>query len=187
MVVALVCKKQTNMKSKSTLERKEPMKEKSVEETLIFTILEVATQLNKRSASITDRVGITTQQWLIMLFVDGDPNICYMDENPLSEEGILASQIAEALGVSRPNITNLISSLIRKDLVIQIEDTKDKRRKRLKLTEKGEQVLQQIEPYRKQSSGSIFSEFDQETLTQMSENLQKILQHLNFNKKRTVS
>ncbi len=174
------------MKATSIPERKEPISQKSAEETLVFTILEVAAQLNKRSAAMTERAGITTQQWLIMLFIDGDPNIYYVDKTPLDKEGILASEIAEALNVSRPNITNLISSLMRKDLIMQIEDPEDKRRKRLRLTEKGEQVLQQIEPYRKQSNGSLFGGFEESNLNKMSEDLQLVLQRLNSNKRRAI-
>ena len=54
----------------------------------------------------------------------------------------MAKEVAQALDVSRANITNLLNILIGKKLVASTEDDNDKRRKRLKLTPSGNRLVQ---------------------------------------------
>jgi DNA-binding MarR family transcriptional regulator len=142
--------------------------EKSIEKTLIFYILELANQLKKNGDIISQMAGLTTQQWLILLHLAKDPNIPYFDLKP-QKKPLLASELAEALNVSRPNITNLIQSLLHKELITQVEDDDDRRRKRLKLTEKGWNALEIIEPFRGISNRGLFASFTEEEKRQFLE------------------
>lgn len=146
---------------------------KSMEESLVFLLLNLANQMQRNGDVIADQVSLTTQQWLILLFIGGDPNIPRM-EKMISDRGFLASEIAESLGVSRPNITVLVNSLIRKGLVEQVADPEDRRRKRLRLTGKGWQIIHKMEPIRRRFNRALFSRLDHEDL----EELRRLLVHL---------
>ncbi|WP_027003446.1 MarR family winged helix-turn-helix transcriptional regulator [Hugenholtzia roseola] len=127
------------------------------EESIVLGVIELASQILKRSSNITRRAGLTTQQWLILLYIKNDPNIPLSRERNL-HHGVLASDIADALNVSRPNVTNLIHSLVEKDLITQTRDEDDKRRKRLELTDKAKALLAKIEPLRRDSNRILFEE-----------------------------
>jgi DNA-binding MarR family transcriptional regulator len=134
------------------------MLEKHLDETLVMNILEFANQIKKKGDIVTQREGITTQQWLIMLLLGGDRNHPYIEKGN-HKRALMASEIADALGVSRPNITNILSSLIEKGLITQLEDENDRRRKRLTLTENATQMLERIEPLRRRANNKLFAHF----------------------------
>jgi len=114
----------------------------------IWHILEIADLLKKYGDRICANEGITTQQWLIMLYLAGDPNIPYFEREPHFKP-LMASELAEAFNVSRPNITNLLNGLLKKKFIVQVEDDIDRRKKRLKLSKKGNNLLGKLEPGRK--------------------------------------
>jgi DNA-binding MarR family transcriptional regulator len=154
------------------------MKSKTLEESIVLHILEVAAQMAQKGDIITNRVGITTQQWIVMLYIYGDPNIPNIDKKLTNETGVLASDIASALNVSRPNITNLVNSLVSKGLIYQEADAEDRRRKLLKISEQGLELLQQLEPFRRKANSMLFSKFTKEELSIILKDLQIILARL---------
>ncbi len=130
---------------------------KSLEDSLVLGVLELAAQLTKNGNKITEPVGITTQQWLIMLYVGKDPNIPRFEQEQNHEE-VFASDIAEALNVSKPNITNLVNSLTSKGLIEQSKNPQDRRRKILEITPKGKEVLEAIETKRTQANEKLLAD-----------------------------
>ncbi len=149
------------------------MIEKNDSAKTIWHILEIADLLKKYGEYISSQEGITTQQWLLLLHLAGDPNIPYF-EREQHFKPLMASELAEALSVSRPNVTNLINSLLKKKLVKQIEDDIDRRKKRLQLTKKGLNLLKKLEPGRKLFNENLFADFNQKE----RKNLLKSLDHL---------
>ena len=131
------------------------MIKKSLEGSIILHVLDLANQLKQRGDVLCQSVGITTQQWLILLHLAPDPNLPGI-EKLTAERKILGSDLAKALNVSRPNITNLINALLQKGLVTQEEDEHDRRRKHLALTDKGKEILERLEPFRKTSNEMLF-------------------------------
>lgn len=125
------------------------------EESLILGLIALGERLKKRRDTISQNLGISTQQWLILLHLGNDPNIEFLNKGE-HKKPLLASELAEALNVSRPNITNLINVLIEKELVRQVEDKDDKRRKRLVLSEKGIEILESLQPHREQLNSDLF-------------------------------
>lgn len=112
-----------------------------------MTLLNLANVINKRGDTHCQRFGVTTQQYLILLYLADDPNIDYIAENK-SNRPIVASELAEALNVSRPNITNVVNLLIVKNLVKQVREKGDWRKKSLILTAEGWAFLEKMEPFR---------------------------------------
>lgn len=133
------------------------MIEKNTNASVIFHAIKLAESWRKNGDDICKKFGITTQQWLILLLLANDPNIIYLQEHP-QYKPLLASELAEAMNVSRANITNLLNVLIQKDLITQVEDDLDKRRKRLKLSVKGAAIINELEPIRVAKNNDFFAE-----------------------------
>ena len=90
----------------------------------------------------------------------------YFKLNP-HEKPLMAKELAEALNVSRANVTNLLNILLKKKLVVQVEDAFDKRRKRLSLTDAGIRMVDKIEKVRNEYNKRLFAKFsksDKETM-----------------------
>ena len=132
---------------------------------IVWHILEIANLLKKYGEVISQEEGITTQQWLILLHLANDPNIPYFERDK-HEKPFMASELADALNVSRPNITNLLVPLIQKGLIIQIEDEDDRRKKRLKLALKGKELLSRMEPGRSTFNKNLFESLTEVEISQ---------------------
>jgi hypothetical protein len=46
----------------------------SVEESIVLTLFDLSNHLGKLGEGLAGRAGLTTQQWLLLLQVAGDPN-----------------------------------------------------------------------------------------------------------------
>lgn len=138
--------------------RKSTLISKNVNASVIFHAIKLSETWKKRGDAITRRHGITTQQWFILLLLANDPNIIYLQEHP-QKKPLMAKELAEALNVTRANITNLLSALIRKKLVVQFEDEEDRRRKRLKLSPAGVELVVGMEADRNRYNEKLLSRF----------------------------
>ena len=150
------------------------MKKSFIAQSLNASVIAHATKLTetwkKYNGYITAEYNITVQQWYILLLLASDPNLNYMKEHP-QKKPLMAKELADALNVSRANITNLLNILIAQDLVLQTEDKVDKRRKRLTLTANGTASLKKLEIQRKKFNDLLFAEFtdtDKETFNQFT-------------------
>ncbi len=131
---------------------------KRIEESLILRLILLGELLKRRRDIISKDLGISTQQWLILLHLAHDPNIPYFEKEQ-HKKPMLASEIAESLHVSRPNITNILNSLIEKGLLAQADDSDDKRRRRLTLSDKGRELLASLQPHRERLNAELFEYF----------------------------
>lgn len=146
--------------------------QKTVEESIVMSLLNLVDVINKRCDSYCQRYGVTTQQYLIMLHLAEDPNIEYIEENRTNRP-IVASELAEALNVSRPNITNVLNLLIVKNLVEQVREKGDWRKKSLMLTQEGWALLEKMERYRMRTNRCLLahlSEIDKNAFLQCVQN-----------------
>jgi DNA-binding MarR family transcriptional regulator len=134
------------------------MIKKNINASVIFHVIRLSETWKKNGEMITRKYGITTQQWLILLLLANDPNIIYLQENP-QEKPLMAKELADAMNVSRANITNLLNVLLKKKLVVQVADSVDKRRKRLVLSKAGEKVVSELETIRIQKNNKLLSAF----------------------------
>ncbi|WP_394972739.1 MarR family winged helix-turn-helix transcriptional regulator [uncultured Croceitalea sp.] len=123
------------------------MIEKSIEESIVLSIFDLANQLKKIGDEVYQKVGLTTQQWLILLHLADNPNLPFF-KRETHKKALMASELADSLNVSRANITNLINVLLEKNLVRQYEDANDRRKKRLELTKEGLELLNRTQPSR---------------------------------------
>ena len=138
--------------------RSQPVIAKNINASVIFHAIKLSETWKKRGDAITRKHGITTQQWFILLLLANDPNIIYLQDHP-QKKPLMAKELAEALNVTRANITNLLSVLLRKGLVVQVEDEEDKRRKRIMLTPTGSDLVARIEVDRNRYNEKLLSRF----------------------------
>lgn len=134
------------------------MLKKNINASVIFHSIKLSETWKKNGDLITQKFGITTQQWFILLLLAKDPNILYFKLHPYTKP-LMAMELAEAMNVSRANITNMLNVLIRKKLVVQISDKEDKRRKRLSLTPQGMQLVEKLEKLRYTYNYRMLSQF----------------------------
>ena len=98
---------------------------------------------------------------MVMLHLAHDPNIPFIEKGNFNN-GMLASDLAASMKISRPAMTNLLKTLIEKKLVKQVEDPTDRRKKKLCLTNNGEQLILEMEPLRKEANTAFLSQFSKE-------------------------
>jgi DNA-binding MarR family transcriptional regulator len=150
-----------------------------LEESVILMLFDVVNYMTKNSEIMALKGGLTVQQWLVLLQIAGDPSF---PETPLPpqgrETGVLASDIATARGVSRANISTVVTALLRKQYIRQVEDPVDRRRKFLNITDKGTEALKQIEPVRNDVNEALFDEFTSEEMTAALQFLRRCLEKL---------
>jgi DNA-binding MarR family transcriptional regulator len=151
--------------------------EKHLDHTIVQYILDLSNNLRKNGEHIAAQVDLTTQQWIMLLLLAEDPNHPF--NNPPRSKKIMASDLADALGVSRPNITNLLSQLTEKGLIEQTEDDFDRRKKRLEVTSVAQGLLQAIEPLRADSNKNLFSEFTNDEKEIFLSYLRRCVQFMN--------
>lgn len=152
---------------------------KSVEEGVVLALFDVANQLNKLGDEVAAGAGLTTQQWLVLLQIAGDPNFARPGGRSTAEgEATVASAIASARGVSRANVSTLVSQLIARGYVRQEEHARDRRRKRLLVTDAGRRALAGIETHRREANRRLLGGLAAAQRAQLLESLQACLEHL---------
>ena len=151
---------------------------KHIEKNLVLSIIKLADELHRFRNAISEKYGLTSQQWLILLYLTNDPNLA-RSESEKSQKTVLASELADAMHTSRPNITNLVNQLLKKGFVQQIKDHKDNRKKVLEVTSKGLMVLNEIEPKRDQYTSRLFDHLSPDEMNKFGYILESCIQKIN--------
>jgi DNA-binding MarR family transcriptional regulator len=129
----------------------------STEEAIIVAFFDIANHLARRGERLARQAGLTTQQWLVLLEIAGDPSFRKARGSGAAPEGILPSEIAQARGVSRATVSALVAQLLKLGLIRDVEDPEDGRRRRLQITPAGERALATIEPVRKEANRRLLA------------------------------
>jgi DNA-binding MarR family transcriptional regulator len=131
----------------------------SVEESIVLAVLDLSNQLAKLGEGLAAHAGLTTQQWLVLLQVAGDPNFHAPDGRVArSKGGVLGSEIALARGVSRASVSTLVAQLLGKGLVRQQPEAGDRRRKGLSISAKGRSALTRLDARRRRANRTLLGE-----------------------------
>ena len=153
----------------------------SIEEALILTLFDIASHLAKNGEAMAAQKGLTSQQWLVLLQIAGDPNFpgaSRSSDRDGAAEGVLASEIAAARGVSRANVSTMVTPLLRRKLIRQKDDPRDRRRKLLTLTPTGRKVIEQLEPLRRGANQQLFEDLEPEAKKELLSYLSQWLEKL---------
>jgi DNA-binding MarR family transcriptional regulator len=132
-----------------------------INSSIIFHVIRLSERVKQHGELITNQFGITTQQWIIMLLLAKDPNILYIQENA-HKKYLVAKDIADALNVSRANVTNLLNILLQKKLIKHLTIQGDSRLKPLSLTAKGVSIIKKLEPLRNKRNAALFKGYSKQ-------------------------
>jgi len=149
----------------------------SIGEALILTLFDIANYLTKNSEIIALEGELTVQQWLVLMQIADSSHFPQPRPRPAGA-GMHASEIADARGVSRPAVSAVVTTLLRKGLVRQRENPDDRRHKTLKITVKGRRALEQIEPLRQKVNAAFFDDIPADEMKQVHRFLQDWLTRL---------
>jgi len=133
--------------------------------------------LIKKNVEFVAKQGLTNQQWVILIHLAKDPNLPYLIREKHNKP-LMASELADSLGVTRANITNLLTTLIEKDLIDQIEDKEDRRKKRLVLTTKGEHLIKNMQAERASSNAAMLQGLNEEEKGNFLRYIQKATENI---------
>lgn len=124
-----------------------------------MALFNLSNQLGKLGEGLAAQAGLTTQQWLVLLQVAGDPNFHGATGGARAPKaGVLASEIAIARGVSRASVSTLIAQLVAKGLIRQESEEGDRRRKTLTVTARGRATLARLDSGRRRSNRTLLRE-----------------------------
>jgi DNA-binding MarR family transcriptional regulator len=152
---------------------------RTTEDSIVLTMFDIANELGKLGEGVSSKAGLTTQQWLMLLQIAGDPNFAApKDGASRNGPGIMASEIARARGVSRANVSILVAQLLRMGLVSQEERPEDRRRKHLAVTAAGRKALAGIESARREANQNLFASLTPPERKQLLRSLRACLERL---------
>jgi len=149
------------------------MIDKNIDTSILLGVYETGNLLIKKNVEFVSKQGLTNQQWVILIHLAKDPNIPYLIREQ-HEKPMMASELADSLGVTRANITNLLTALMDKKLIKQIEDKSDRRKKRLVLTNKGEKLINKMHPERLSSNAAMLKGLSKKEKEDFLKYLQKV-------------
>jgi DNA-binding MarR family transcriptional regulator len=152
---------------------------RTLEDSIVLMLFDIANELGKLGDGVSSRAGLTTQQWLMLLQIAGDPNFAMPKDSP-SRNGaaVMASEIARARGVSRANVSTLVTQLMRMGLVSQTEQSDDRRRKHLAVTDAGRRALAAIESARHEANQNLLASLSPTERRQLQRALRACLERL---------
>lgn len=147
------------------------------EESLILRLIALGEGLKRRRDKICQELGVSSHQWLILLYLAKDPNLPFY-ANSKQKKPVLPSELAKSLAVSRPNIAKFLTILSEKGLIRQVDDNLDRRRKRLELSEAGLALVASLQPMRELLNHQLFEHFEGKELDTVLIFLNKCLNRL---------
>lgn len=134
---------------------------------IVLDIFRASNLLERVGRKLAAQTGLASvQQWLLLgtISLEGELPLKDLRQNTL---------------VTKQNITGMVERLKQGGYITTYEDPSDRRVTRVKLTDKGEQVLAMIEPMTNVSNEESFEGFNQEELEILSSFLRRLVKDLN--------
>lgn len=135
-----------------------PRLQENVETSVILALFDLANHLQRYGERLAGEAGLTTQQWLVLLQIAGDPNFPARARD--DDQPVLASDIARVRGLSRATISAVVGALVKRGFVREEPDPIDRRRRHLAITAAGSKALEAIEPARGRVNQRLLGELD---------------------------
>lgn len=136
----------------------------AVEATLV--LLRVASDVLEGLSAYYARHGTSQGRYLVMMLLD----------RPCVPNGMLPSEIADKLNVTRATVTGLLDGLEKEDLISRQMHPEDRRAFCIELTDKGRKFLADILPEHYRRIAGLMSHLDDEERRQLIELLSKVAQ-----------
>ena len=126
----------------------------------------ISNLLSRYGAKMVADVGLNSiQQWVILrtIITKGDISIGELKEETL---------------VTKQNMTGMINRLQQSNLVTIFQDPDDKRRTRVKVTEEGHHVYDQLKSSRSDFNAKTYSIYNEQEILVLSDLLARLVEHL---------
>lgn len=134
---------------------------------IVLDLFRASNLLERVGRKLATEAGLSTvQQWLLLgtISVEGELSLKDLREHTL---------------VTKQNITGMVERLKQGGYIHTYEDSADRRITRVKLTDKGDKVLDIIEPMTNVSNEKSFGGFNREELENLSAYLRRLVNDLN--------
>ena len=143
--------------------------ETEVRLTILFGILQqlMTTRQNKLFA----KLELTSSQFGLLVHFTHNPKRSW-----------LVTELADVMEMNQPGITKIASQLIEKDLLIATPDSKDKRKKHLKISDKGLKACSRTMAAFSPDIKNIYASFDDGELADLGQHLEKLMSWLDSNR-----
>ena len=139
-------------------------KEINKNEELLYNLARAYLLLSREFADFYKQFGLTPAKFNSLVLIE------YLGK----EKGVSQIEISERLIVSGANTTGLIDRLERDKLVVRRADPKDRRLKRIKITEKGKKLLEEVWPLHLEKANSLVQHISSDEKEAVIECLSKI-------------
>jgi DNA-binding MarR family transcriptional regulator len=114
-----------------------------VEDYLLYLLGRASSQASAQFHAIVKARGISVSEWRVV--------------GQLSGGACTISQLADRALTQQPTMTKVIDRMVAEGLVIRLEDTADRRRVSVRLTEKGQRLAAELIPLAKEHEARVLA------------------------------
>ncbi|WP_187119064.1 MarR family winged helix-turn-helix transcriptional regulator [Bacillus marasmi] len=133
---------------------------------ITLDFLRISNLLSKYGSKMVADVGLNSiQQWVILRSI-------------INKEDISIGELREETLVTKQNMTGMINRLQQANLVTLSTDPEDKRRTRVKITEKGRQIYDQLSTSRNEFNNQTYHIYSEDEIMALSKLLNRLVDHL---------
>jgi DNA-binding MarR family transcriptional regulator len=138
----------------------------NVKTNITLDFLRISNLLNRYGAKMVSEVGLNSiQQWVILKTI-------------IEREDISIGELKEEMLVTKQNMTGMINRLQQSNLVTLFTDPDDKRRTRVKITEEGIRVYEQLKSLRNEFNDQTYHIYNDQEILVLSDLLGRMVEHL---------
>ncbi|MDR4947034.1 MarR family winged helix-turn-helix transcriptional regulator [Neobacillus cucumis] len=138
----------------------------NVKTNITLDFLRISNLLNRYGAKMVSEVGLNSiQQWVILRTI-------------IEREDISIGELKEEMLVTKQNMTGMINRLQQSNLVTLFQDSEDKRRTRVKITEEGIGVYEQLKSLRNEFNDQTYHIYNDQEVLVLSDLLNRLVEHL---------
>ncbi|MDN3016870.1 MarR family transcriptional regulator [Paenibacillus sp. BSR1-1] len=136
---------------------------------ITLDFLRISNLLSRYGAKMVADVGLNSiQQWVIL-------------RNIIEKGDISIGELKEETLVTKQNMTGMINRLLQANLVALFTDPEDKRRTRVKVTEEGQLVYEQLSSLRNEFNSKSYNIYNEQEVLLLSDLLSRLVEHLKEN------
>jgi len=126
----------------------------------------ISNLLSRYGAKMVSEVGLNSiQQWVILRTI-------------INRGEISIGELKEEMLVTKQNMTGMINRLHQSNLVSLFQDHEDKRRTRVKVTEGGIRVYEQLKSLRDDFNAQTYHIYNDQEIVVLSDLLGRLVEHL---------
>lgn len=133
---------------------------------ITLDFMRISNLLSRYGAKMVSDVGLTSiQQWVILRTI-------------IQKGDISIGELKEEMLVTKQNMTGMINRLQQSNLVTLYQDPEDKRRTRVKITEEGLRVYEQLSSLRNDFNAQTYHIYNDQEIIVLSDLLSRLVEHL---------